>query len=63
MMDKKKEGCDRAVALLAEAVKGVHKNHAHRKKETDLDPLRDREDFRRLLAGLENADSKPIERK
>jgi serine/threonine protein kinase/tetratricopeptide (TPR) repeat protein len=43
----------RAVALLRQAIgKGI-KDAAHMKKDTDLDALRAREDFRKLLADLD----------
>jgi tetratricopeptide (TPR) repeat protein len=44
---------DRAVALLAQAVARGYKDAAHMKKDTDLDPLRAREDFKKLLADLD----------
>ena len=36
-----------------EAVSRGYKNAAHMKKDTDLDPLRQREDYKKLLAELE----------
>ena len=36
-----------------EAVSRGYKNAAHMKKDTDLDPLRQREDFQKLIAELE----------
>ena len=39
--------------LLNHAVKAGYKDAAHMKKDTDLDPLRDREDFKKLMAELE----------
>ena len=36
--------------LLQKAVKAGYKDAAHMAKDTDLDPLRGREDFRKLLA-------------
>jgi eukaryotic-like serine/threonine-protein kinase len=50
---KKAEYTDRAMELLQKAVKAGYKNAAHMKKDTDLDPLRDREDFKKLIAELE----------
>jgi tetratricopeptide (TPR) repeat protein len=44
---------DRAMAWLRQAVAAGYKNVAHLKKDTDLDALRDRADFRALLAKLE----------
>ena len=35
------------------AVKAGYRDAAHMKKDTDLDPLREREDFKKLLAELE----------
>jgi hypothetical protein len=40
--------------MLRDAVARGWKNAAHMKKDTDLDPLREREDFRKLLAELES---------
>jgi hypothetical protein len=51
--DKKQEYADRAMELLQRAAKSGFKNAAHMKKDTDLDPLRHREDFKKLLADLE----------
>jgi serine/threonine protein kinase/tetratricopeptide (TPR) repeat protein len=51
--DKKAEYADSAMELLREAVKAGWKDHAHMKKDADLDPLRERDDFRKLLAELE----------
>jgi tetratricopeptide (TPR) repeat protein len=42
-----------AMKLLREAVSKGYKDVVHMKKDTDLDPLRQREDFRKLVAGLE----------
>jgi hypothetical protein len=44
---------DAAVQLLHESVSKGYKNVAHMKKDTDLDPLRAREDFKQLVFGLE----------
>jgi hypothetical protein len=43
---------DRALAALRHAVEKGYKNLAHMKKDPDLDPLRGREDFKKLLAEL-----------
>jgi hypothetical protein len=43
---------DAAMQLLAEAVSRGFKDVAHMKKDTDLDPLRQREDFQKLVAEL-----------
>jgi serine/threonine protein kinase len=50
---KKDEYARRAVELLQAASKAGWKNTAHMAKDSDLDPLRDREDFKLLLAELE----------
>jgi hypothetical protein len=44
---------DAAMKLLREAVSKGYKDVAHMKKDTDLDPLRQREDFQKLIAELE----------
>jgi serine/threonine-protein kinase len=44
---------DRALALLEQAVALGYRNLAHIKKDPDLDPLRSRADFQKLLARLE----------
>ena len=44
---------DQAMAMLRQAVEKGYKNAAHMKKDTDLDPLRKREDFKKLVAELE----------
>jgi eukaryotic-like serine/threonine-protein kinase len=46
---------DRAMKLLRAAVSKGFKNVAHLKKDTDLDPLRQRDDFQKLVAELEAA--------
>ena len=51
--DKKKEYADRALALLHQAVKAGFNDAAHMKKDHDLDVLRDRNDFKKLIAELE----------
>jgi tetratricopeptide (TPR) repeat protein len=43
---------DRAMELLGKAVKGGFKDAARLKADKQLDPLRDRDDFKKLLAGL-----------
>ena len=53
MADKKDEYAKRAVELLQRAVKAGYKDAAHMKQDTDLDPLREREDFQQLMAELE----------
>ena len=44
---------DVAMKLLRDAVSKGYKNVAHMKKDTDLDPLRQRDDFQKLVAELE----------
>jgi hypothetical protein len=44
---------DAAMKMLRDAVSMGYKNVAHLKKDTDLDPLRQRDDFRPLVAELE----------
>jgi tetratricopeptide (TPR) repeat protein len=44
---------DRAMDLLRQAVQAGWKDAAHTKQDSDLDPLRNREDFRKLLGELE----------
>ena len=51
--DKKQEYADRAMELLQKAVKVGFTDAAHIANDTDLDPLRGREDFMKLLAELE----------
>jgi tetratricopeptide (TPR) repeat protein len=46
---------DQAMAMLRDAVAKGYKDAAHMKKDTDLDPLRSREDFKKLVAELEAA--------
>ena len=51
--DKKREHADRAMELLRKAVKAGFNDAGHMKKDTDLNPLRGREDFKKLLGELE----------
>jgi WD40 repeat protein len=51
--DKKREYADRAMELLRNAVTAGYKDAGHMKQDTDLDPLRGRADFKKLLAWLE----------
>ena len=44
---------DAAMKLLRDAVSKGYKDAPHMKKDTDLDPLRQREDFEKLIAELE----------
>jgi tetratricopeptide (TPR) repeat protein len=48
-----KDYADRAMTALRQAVARGYKDAAHLKKDPDLDPLRRRDDFQKLLAGLE----------
>jgi hypothetical protein len=43
----------RAMELLRQAVQKGFQDVAHMKKDTDLDPLREREDFQKLIRELE----------
>jgi serine/threonine protein kinase/tetratricopeptide (TPR) repeat protein len=52
--DKKQEYADRAMDLLHRAVQAGYRDAAHMAKDTDLDPLRGRDDFKKLLAELAN---------
>ena len=51
--DDKQDYPERAIALLQKAIKAGYADFANMKKDTDLDPLREREDFKKLLAELE----------
>ena len=53
----------RAVVLLREAVQAGYKNVAHIKRDSDLDPLRQREDFQKLLAELQGSEEPEREKK
>ena len=44
---------DAALKLLRDAVSRGYKDVVHVKKDTDLDPLRQRDDFQKLVAELE----------
>jgi serine/threonine protein kinase/Tfp pilus assembly protein PilF len=50
--DKKEEYTDRAMALLQQAVKAGFSDAAHMAKDPDLDSLRGRDDFKKLLGEL-----------
>ncbi len=52
MGDKKQEYGDRAMELLRNAVKAGWKDAAHMAKDTDLDSIRGREDFKKLIEEL-----------
>jgi hypothetical protein len=47
----------RAVALLRRAATAGYKDAGHMKKDSDLDPLRSRDDFKKLIADLEGKSS------
>jgi hypothetical protein len=51
--DRRREYADRAVELLRRAVEAGYKDAARMRKDTDLDALRDRGGFKKLLAELE----------
>lgn len=44
---------DAAMKLLRNAVSTGYRDEAHMKKDTDLDPLRGRQDFQKLIAELQ----------
>jgi eukaryotic-like serine/threonine-protein kinase len=44
---------DKAMAALRQAIRNGYKDAAHMKKDTDLDALRGRDDFKKLLGDLE----------
>ncbi len=52
------DDADRAMQWLQKAILAGYKDAAHMKKDTDLDPLRDREDFKKLLTELEKGAEK-----
>jgi hypothetical protein len=56
-----KDDSDRAMAWLTKAVAAGFKDAAHMKKDTDLDALRSREDFKKLMAELEKKPA-PVEK-
>ncbi len=51
--DKQKEYGDQAIAMLRQSVKAGFQSIPQIAKDTDLNPLRDREDFKALLAELD----------
>jgi hypothetical protein len=53
--DKKQVYGDRAIQLLRIAVKNGWKEAAHMAKDSDMDALRQREDFKKLIAEMEAA--------
>ncbi len=56
--DKKQEYADQAMELLQKAVKAGYIDASHMAKDTDLDPLRDRDDFKKLLESLSKPKAK-----
>jgi tetratricopeptide (TPR) repeat protein len=52
--DKQTEYAARAMELLEEAVKVGWTDAAHMQTDADLDPLRDREDFKKLMSDLKS---------
>src|SRR5262249_33428101 len=58
--DNRTKQADTAMDWIRQAVAAGYKNVEHLKEDKDLDPLRGREDFRKLIAALEvNAVPKP----
>jgi hypothetical protein len=49
---------DRAMVLLKQAIAAGFKNAAHMKEDKDLDALRSREDFKKMMATMEGANTK-----
>ncbi len=58
--DKKQEYADRAMEFLHKSVTSGFNNAAHMTKDSDLDPLREREDFKKLIAELETKAAPPL---
>lgn len=56
--DKKQEYADRAMELLHKAVKAGYKDAVHMATDSDLDALRDRADFKKLLTEFEKKPDK-----
>ena len=48
----RREYADRAMECLHKAVNAGFRDAAHMKKDTDLDPLRERPDFKKILADI-----------
>ncbi len=53
VVDNKQDYADRAMMMLHKAVKAGYNDYAHMAQDTDLDPLRDRADFKKLLESLQ----------
>jgi tetratricopeptide (TPR) repeat protein len=58
LADKKQEYADRAMELLHQAVKSGFNDATHMAKDTDLDVLRQRDDFKKLLKSLAKSKEK-----
>jgi hypothetical protein len=56
--DKRQEYADRAMELLQKAVKAGFRNVAHMARDSDLDGLRGRDDFKKLMRSLAIAKQK-----
>jgi eukaryotic-like serine/threonine-protein kinase len=54
-----KEEADRAMVWLKQAIAAGYKDVAHMAKDRDLDALRDRQDFKKLVAELQENPPKP----
>ena len=54
-----KADADKAMVWLTKAVAAGYKDRAHLEKDKDLDPLRSRDDFQKLLASVPAAPAKP----
>jgi tetratricopeptide (TPR) repeat protein len=52
ILEKRKEYAGRAMELLTRATAAGFNDPAHAAKDTDLDPLRDRDDFKKWLASM-----------
>jgi serine/threonine protein kinase len=57
--DRKREYADRAMELLRKAANAGYNDAGHMKQDSDLDPLRSREDFKLLLREIEAKKSAP----
>src|SRR5947209_515939 len=60
--DKKPEYADRALELLHKAVNAGYNDASHMRKDPVLDPLREREDFKKLIAKLEKKAPAKVEK-
>jgi hypothetical protein len=60
--DNKQQYADRAIELRHQAVKAGYHDAAHMKQDTDLDALRGRDDFKKLLAELDKKAATPSEK-